>query len=245
MRTSRSTVKACRTMRSTCRCWWHGTSTGSRGRLCPATAPIRLRRTAETIEPVYSAQAIKEIGTIGDGVSAQFLLGPDGDQNPVSNGSFLLADCLGQDLGATVANGLAVSGRGLRGPVHSEYAEVKLPLDLPATGAPPTSVRAAYVSRLPKPFAASPSGTRKPWLRNWIPAPSSGRSAFGCRSGASRVTRPQRGLLRRRGRVRVRRFASFSPWRIQRNLVQRILQRRPVRYPERRVARSPESRRRD
>ncbi|WP_411722620.1 hypothetical protein [Mycetocola sp.] len=107
----------------------------------------------DLFDPDYPAQAIKEIEATGGNVFAQFVLGPAGDQNPISIGSFPIADGLGQDLGATVANGIAVSGRELNGPIASEYLEIELPLDLPPAEAVSPVVRAAYVSRLTMPLA--------------------------------------------------------------------------------------------
>lgn len=104
-------------------------------------------------DPDYPAQAIKEVEAIGDGVAAQFLLGPAGDQNPRPLGSFLTADDLGRDLGATVANGIAGPGRELSGPIDTEYAEVQLPLDVSTEPSFVASARAAYLARLAMPLA--------------------------------------------------------------------------------------------
>ncbi len=103
-------------------------------------------------DPDYPAQAIKEVEASGEGISAQFLLGPAGDQNPALRGSFVVADSLGQDLGATVANGIEVPGRRLTGPIRTAYAELVLPLDRPTAGTL-ADVRAAYASRLTMPLA--------------------------------------------------------------------------------------------
>lgn len=98
-------------------------------------------------DPDYPAQAIKEIESLGPDVFAQFLLGPAGDQNPVSISGFATSDALGADLGETVVNAIEAPGRPVSGPLATSYSEVLLPLDITTAPANLAAVRSQYLAR--------------------------------------------------------------------------------------------------
>jgi len=98
-------------------------------------------------DPDYPAQAIKQIEAAYDGVFAQFLLGPAGDQNPKDQPGFEGSDAYGADLGDTIVNAIDVPGRPVSGPLECHYTEVSLPLDITLSPANFVGVRADFAAR--------------------------------------------------------------------------------------------------
>lgn len=81
-------------------------------------------------DPDYPSEAIKTIEAAYPGAFAQFILGPAGDQNPLTMDGYVQSDAYGYDLGVTIANEIDVPGRAITAPISTALAEVNLPLDV-------------------------------------------------------------------------------------------------------------------
>ncbi|PQZ60703.1 hypothetical protein CQ040_02675 [Microbacterium sp. MYb54] len=98
-------------------------------------------------DPDYPSEAIKTIEASYDGVFAQFVLGPAGDQNPLTLDGYMQSDAYGYDLGLTVANAIATPGRTLTGPILTAISEVSLPLEVTENPANRAALQQVFQSR--------------------------------------------------------------------------------------------------
>jgi hypothetical protein len=98
-------------------------------------------------DPDYPGEAVSWIEDL-TGCFAQFLLGPAGDQNPTTLGTWAARDALGSDLGHTVINALNVPGRPITGPITTTFRDITLPLDVTDTPSNLAAARINYTTRM-------------------------------------------------------------------------------------------------
>lgn len=99
-------------------------------------------------DPDYPGKAIAVIEDAFEGCTAQFLLGPAGDQNPLSTTSgFEQSDAYGLDLGLTIVDQIGSAGRELTGPIETAYAEAQLPFDVLDTPQNRSLLASAFTAR--------------------------------------------------------------------------------------------------
>lgn len=101
----------------------------------------------DLFDPDYPSEAIKTIEASHNGAFAQFILGPAGDQNPLTIDGYAQSDAYGYDLGLTVANAIATPGRTLTGPILTAISEVALPLDVTDNPANRVALQQVFQSR--------------------------------------------------------------------------------------------------
>jgi neutral ceramidase len=85
------------------------------------------------------------------GAFALFLPGPAGDQDPAGVRGWDLRNEHGSTVGGAVVSASATPGRSLTSPMRSQFRDVALPLDITATPANLSAVRAAFAARMPNP----------------------------------------------------------------------------------------------
>jgi len=100
-----------------------------------------------SFDPDYPSNAIKTIEAAFPGATAQFLLGPAGDQNPTGGRGFTQSDDHGDQLGEKVVSGIRIPGANIVGPILSAYDRVSLPLDVTNTPSNIAAVKALYDAR--------------------------------------------------------------------------------------------------
>jgi Neutral/alkaline non-lysosomal ceramidase, N-terminal len=95
----------------------------------------------------YPALACSVIEAAIPGCFALFVLGPDGDQNPMGAADWSLCTLHGTSLGNAVVSATGSPGRMVGGPIRTHFEDVSLPLDV--TDAPENlaAVRAIYQVR--------------------------------------------------------------------------------------------------
>jgi hypothetical protein len=112
----------------------------------------------------YPAAAAAVVEAAIPGVTALFVPGPAGDQDPAGAKGWSLRDNLGAQFGAAIAAAVSTVGRSVSGPIATTYQVVNLPLDVTDTPANRTALRAAYATRA----ASGPLGWYRRHGQYWV-----------------------------------------------------------------------------